>query len=228
MRFSAPRNYYPVTGTKTEGYTISRHAPARFFQNGTVRVDRVAMADESKSGADGLTSTVGGSVVPVTWEACVGRELSEAALAAVPFQKWAASLDKQLCVRSVHMQSVDKFGPRIGFIKFRADVTKDGRFVPGIVFMRGGAVAILVVLRVTRADGSTREATVLTLQPRVPIGKVAWPEIPAGMLDGDGHFAGVAAKVGGGRQTWAFLPVPHLGATPSPPAHARVTRAHRR
>jgi len=128
----------------------------------------------------------------------VSVEAAAAALASVPFRNWVTGLDSALCVNSVEIQSVDMFGPRVGFVKFKADVTfggPDGRFVPGIVFMRGGAVAILVVLRVTSDAGPDREFTVLTCQPRVPIGKVAWPEIPAGMLDGDGHFAGVAAKV---------------------------------
>ncbi len=36
---------------------------------------------------------------------------------------------------------------------------------------------------------------VCTRQPRVPIGRSDYLEIPAGMLDDSGHFAGVAAKV---------------------------------
>ena len=39
------------------------------------------------------------------------------------------------------------FGPRVGFIKFKADiVNEEGSFLPGIVFMRGGAVTMLVIL----------------------------------------------------------------------------------
>jgi hypothetical protein len=44
------------------------------------------------------------------------------------------------------------FGPRVGFIKFKARSLvdfggEDGRLeVPGIVFMRGGAVGVLVIL----------------------------------------------------------------------------------
>jgi len=36
--------------------------------------------------------------------------------------------------------------------------------------------------------------TIITLQPRVPVGQFQFPEIPAGMLDHSGDFAGVAAK----------------------------------
>ena len=60
--------------------------------------------------------------------------------------------------------------------------------VPGIVFMRGGSVGILVILE---CDG--QEYTILTRQARVPAGLSLLPEIPAGMLDGSGNFKGVAA-----------------------------------
>lgn len=116
------------------------------------------------------------------------------ATAAKPYTDWLESMDEQrFKVRGVHLQSVDMFGqnpPRVGFIKFKADVTDaDGKFVPGIVFMRGGAVAMLPILR---CEGV--EYTVVTVQPRVPTGKFDFVEIPAGMLDGSGNFAGVAAK----------------------------------
>lgn len=35
---------------------------------------------------------------------------------------------------------------------------------------------------------------ILTLQPRIPAGSLAFPELPAGMLDDSGTFAGGAAK----------------------------------
>jgi len=35
---------------------------------------------------------------------------------------------------------------------------------------------------------------ILTIQPRIPAGSLAFPEIPAGMLDDSGTFAGGAAK----------------------------------
>ncbi len=71
----------------------------------------------------------------------------------------------------------------------QADVSCDGVRVPGIVFLRGGAVAILVLLAC-----EDKTFILLCRQPRVPVGSVSFPEIPAGMLDGDGKFAGVAAK----------------------------------
>ena len=112
------------------------------------------------------------------------------------FREWVASIDgdEKLFVTAIEVQSVDMFGPRIGFIKFksRALVNIGGDEgvveVPGIVFMRGGAVGVLVILE---CEGE--EHTILTYQARVPIGESALPEIPAGMLDGSGNFKGVAA-----------------------------------
>jgi len=80
--------------------------------------------------------------------------------------------------------------------------------VAGIVFARGGAVAILIELH---CEGSIY--ALLIRQPRLPIGFAQFPEIVAGqssrasspglhdvcfflagMLDGSGNFAGMAAK----------------------------------
>jgi len=105
------------------------------------------------------------------------------------FQKWVSNVREHFTMNSVLIQSVDMFGPRIGFVKVKGEVyDKEGTLIPGIAFLRGGSVAILVVL-----NCNGQRYTVLTNQARVPIGQYAL-EIPAGMLDGDGDFAGVAAK----------------------------------
>ena len=109
------------------------------------------------------------------------------------FVYWAQQIDPNLLVGNVDIQSVDYFGSgRIGFIKLKATVhlasRPEGKNIPGIVFMRGPSVAILLVLR---CNG--KKYTVLTRQARVPIGASAFTEIPAGVFDGE-IFAGVAAK----------------------------------
>jgi ADP-sugar diphosphatase len=110
---------------------------------------------------------------------------------AAPFKEWVRTVEKnpRMLVEKITIQSVDMFGPRFGFIKFKADVKVDGKAPPGIVFMRGGAVAVLVVLK-----HGTSNYTVMVRQPRVAVGNPNMPEIPAGMLDGEGRFSGVAAK----------------------------------
>lgn len=83
------------------------------------------------------------------------------------------------------------FGEFVGFLKFKADIfdKETGKKVPGIVFARGPAVAILILLE---AEGETY--AVLTEQVRVPVGRVIL-ELPAGMLDDDkGDFVGTAAR----------------------------------
>lgn len=128
----------------------------------------------------------------------------EAAVNSVPFQHWMKSLGAKsglltlggsggarVSLRSVLIQSVDFFGKRVGFVKFKAEVVdeKTGKTLPGIVFARGGAVGILMLLE---ADGRTY--AILTEQARVPVGR-AIKELPAGMLDEDaGDFSGAAAK----------------------------------
>ena len=96
----------------------------------------------------------------------------------------------------IHIQGVDHFGKRIGFVKFQCDAnvtvsndTVETIPVPGIVFMRGSSVGILVILE---CEG--KEYTLLTYQARVPVGNHNLPEIPAGMMDGRGNFRGAAAE----------------------------------
>jgi ADP-sugar diphosphatase len=110
------------------------------------------------------------------------------ALASAPFVAWARELDPRFTLTKIEFQSVDMFGPRVGFVKFVATSTFQGKPVPGIVFARGAAVAILTVLKC----GEERWV-VCCRQPRLPIGR-HYLEIPAGMIDGNGSFVGVAAK----------------------------------
>ncbi len=63
-------------------------------------------------------------------------------------------------------------------------------FSPSSFFSLPAAVAILVILECEGAKW-----VVCCRQPRVPVGRSDYLEIPAGMLDDSGHFAGVAAKV---------------------------------
>ncbi|KAJ8555685.1 hypothetical protein K7X08_013181 [Anisodus acutangulus] len=61
--------------------------------------------------------------------------------------------------------------------------------VPGIVFARGPAVAVLILL-----DSEGETYAVLTEQVRVPVGRLIL-ELPAGMLDDDqGDIAGTAVR----------------------------------
>lgn len=132
--------------------------------------------------------TIHGAPVPVTFEPGVTADPA-LVLSAPILLDWAARLDPEISVKSIEIQSVDLFGPRVGFIKMKTLPICRGVAVPGIVFLRGGAVSILVELRC----GDARWA-LCCRQARVPAGSAGFLEIPAGMLDGSGKFAGVAAK----------------------------------
>ncbi|KAJ3672482.1 hypothetical protein LUZ60_007203 [Juncus effusus] len=115
------------------------------------------------------------------------------------FKQWLKNMqsekgvltDGSLKLRQVHIQGVDMFGKRVGFLKFKADIIdrETGSKIPGIVFARGPAVAILILL-----ESGGKLYAVLTEQVRVPVGKFVL-ELPAGMLDDDkGDFVGTAVR----------------------------------
>ncbi|GAB5587901.1 hypothetical protein Unana1_02801 [Umbelopsis nana] len=119
-----------------------------------------------------------------------------------PFKDWCATFEEELSqtndikLNSIQVQNVDVFGNgKTGFVKFKADVelTETGKKLPGIVFMRGGAVSVLLILRASDSSDKS-DRVIFTLQPRVPVPSTQMPELPAGMLDGSGNFSGTAAK----------------------------------
>ncbi|XP_075505825.1 LOW QUALITY PROTEIN: nudix hydrolase 14, chloroplastic [Primulina tabacum] len=115
------------------------------------------------------------------------------------FKQWLKNIQMEtgllangaMSLKKVLIQSVDMFGSRLGFLKFKADVIdkETGKKVPGIVFARGPAVAVLILL-----DSDEETYAVLTEQVRVPVGRLIL-ELPAGMLDDDkGDITGTAIR----------------------------------
>lgn len=104
---------------------------------------------------------------------------------------WAARVQPGLQIQKIDVQSCDFFGSRVGFLKIATEASVNGLPVPGIAFLRGGSVGILLVVS---AGASAERYAVLTKQARLPIGSPAFLEIPAGMLDSEGDLRGVAAK----------------------------------
>ncbi|KAG8484295.1 hypothetical protein CXB51_023832 [Gossypium anomalum] len=138
---------------------------------------------------------------PVQVLAAPGLSDSEfrAAIESSLFRQWLKNLECEsgilangnMTLTQVLIQGVDMFGKRIGFLKFKADIIDKGtgKKVPGIVFARGPAVTVLILLE---SEGTTY--AVLTEQVRVPTGRVIL-ELPAGMLDDDkGDFVGTAVR----------------------------------
>ena len=92
------------------------------------------------------------------------------------------------------------FPSKVGFVKIKSHTTlKDAdagdtvhdKPLPGICFLRGNSVSIFVALFCD--DGKVY--TLLTDQPRVPIGMASVLELPAGMLDDENEsVSGIAVK----------------------------------
>ncbi|KAH6664946.1 putative NUDIX family hydrolase [Halenospora varia] len=104
--------------------------------------------------------------------------------------------DDPYVLRKIHIQAVDYFGPRPGFIKLDAVLQSANKgkplTLPGKIFMRGGSVAMLMILR--PEDSRDERLVIMTEQARIPAGSLAFLEIPAGMIDDAKTFSGAAAK----------------------------------
>ncbi|KAI8543892.1 hypothetical protein RHMOL_Rhmol08G0253800 [Rhododendron molle] len=127
----------------------------------------------------------------------VNGETPRNAIESSLFKRWLKNTETgilangAMSLTQVLIQGVDMFGKHVGFLKFKADVLdkETGKKVPGIVFARGPAVAVLILLE---SEGET--FVVLTEQVRVPVGRLVL-ELPAGMLDDDkGDFVGTAVR----------------------------------
>ncbi|KAL4806154.1 hypothetical protein BDV18DRAFT_123409 [Aspergillus unguis] len=141
-------------------------------------------------------------------------DLSKEALSQFPaFRVWFDTLQRSLSrqhdpshefhkdpyvLRKIDVQAVDYFkGGRLGFVKLKTDVSNAaGENLPGSVFLRGGSVAMLLLLQPDDIAPTSEDDkwAVVTVQPRIPAGSLAFSEIPAGMLDDSGAFAGKAAE----------------------------------
>ncbi|KAK5656381.1 hypothetical protein OQA88_4762 [Cercophora sp. LCS_1] len=132
-----------------------------------------------------------------------------------PFNAWLKTLSNSLTLQrtnpthpfhadpyvlnSVTIQAYDLFGPtRIGFLKVASSVANSsGEWLPGAVFLRGPSVAMLVMLVPDDVDpdnANDERHVLLTVQPRIAAGSLAFVELPAGMVDEEGNFGGTAAK----------------------------------
>lgn len=104
------------------------------------------------------------------------------------------------CCRKRNFLTDDVYERGVGFIKIKADCTmgndsiedKCEQRIPGICFLRGDGVSILVALYCSEDDSVH---SLLVDQPRVPIGMISTLEIPAGMIDGQSEsVAGIAMQ----------------------------------
>lgn len=105
-------------------------------------------------------------------------------------------------LKSIKVNHINYFGSgekaRIGFVSLDAEIKNSaGESLPGVTFLRGGAVAILLIVQEEGTSEADEDAqwTVLTSQPRIPAGALRFLEIPAGMIDDSaGKVKGKAAQ----------------------------------
>ena len=114
------------------------------------------------------------------------------------FKNWLSELDTTILdIESINIISVKWFcapkdidPSKLGFLYFelKAIDKRTSKPVPDIVFLRGNAVAVLILTTINTID-----YVITTKQMRVPVGKLM-EEIPAGMMDASSNFSGVAMK----------------------------------
>jgi len=109
-------------------------------------------------------------------EACFKQALLESK----KFTEWKMRIIQEFNVEEIIIHKVSMFGKKVGFVYAEAVATdQDGNSLPGLSFLRGDSVSILVVLKEAE---SGQEYVVFTSQARVPVGEVVL-ESPAGMID---------------------------------------------
>ena len=119
-------------------------------------------------------------------------------LAAPKFQNWLQQLDTSILdIDHIRIDQVKWFcnpanpdPAKLGFLYLEviANDKRTNKPLPGIVFLRGNTVAVLISVNV-----GSEEYIIFTEQTRVPVGRKI-VEIPAGMMDDSSNFAGVAMK----------------------------------
>ncbi len=115
-------------------------------------------------------------------------------VSSILFTNWIRSLSEKITIQSVIIASIDyKPNGDVIFAKLsvKAFNGPNHEIRPNVVFLRGGSVAVLPLLVSLETN---QKYIIFTKQVRLPVGEVELVEIPAGMLDGDNNFAGVAAK----------------------------------
>jgi ADP-sugar diphosphatase len=130
--------------------------------------------------------------ISVTAEA--GIEINQV-LNSKHFEEWAATIAHEtgIEISKIHIQSLDMSGSEVRSTKIKIDGSKNGKLAPGLIFMRGGTPAILVILK-AKSENKTYSYALIVRQPCVAVCASSIPEMPLGVLDDDGNFVGSAAK----------------------------------
>jgi len=127
-------------------------------------------------------------------EVCVKGKKACLAVKSILFSRWVKSLDLSFTIQAIEIQSIDTVirsgKEEVLFLKLKAKIAdKEGRSLPGIVFLRGASVGIFIILRTVKNE------YVVMIESCLPaIGKVSYPQLPAGMMDKETDAMKVAMK----------------------------------
>ncbi|OJD36022.1 nudix family hydrolase [Diplodia corticola] len=138
--------------------------------------------------------------VTIAPDAAAAGLTEDLALNFTAFRDWSRTLRKNLSLQAsksghtfsqdpwtldrINIHAATFFGPRVGFMQIEAKLRRDNeepRRLERVVFLRGGSVAMLMILR--PRDSRNERYVIMTEQPRVGAGSMCFLEIPAGMLD---------------------------------------------
>lgn len=123
----------------------------------------------------------------VDWKAALKVSIEEQKHHDHPFNEAPYNL------KHIRVDSFDRGRERLLFVKIFAQIeNKKGETLPGVVFLRGGSVTVLMILR--PFDAPDERYVVMTEQPRPAAGSLRFLEIPAGMLDDHNDVVGEAAR----------------------------------
>jgi ADP-sugar diphosphatase len=103
------------------------------------------------------------------------------------FKLWIKEQDPAFDVEQIEVQATTWAGTSLKFATLSCQLV--GAPFPWTVFLRGGSVAVLVLIKTP-----SEVYSLVVHQACFPVGLSDFVSIPAGMLDNDGNFAGVAAR----------------------------------
>jgi len=163
-----------VAGFSVDYATISSHVLSKSFAN----VSAIRISNDQ---ADINSVTIHDKEVPVTKAHPVSATIRE--ITGAPFFKdWVQKLSPEFTVSKIEIQSADVISFRVRFIKMKATITdKAGQPVPGVIFLRGRSIAVLLVLT---NETDRKKWVVITEHQRPAVGEYRHKEIPVGMDDG--------------------------------------------
>jgi len=131
------------------------------------------------------------SGIPITFATSGDNPYRSALKDSKKFSNWIDQIQTSFIVKEVLIHKIHMFGSKVGFVDAEAIASDfNGNNLPGIAFIRGESVAILV----TVLNVDTNETFfVFTRQARVPAGDYIL-EAPAGMLDDSSNITSKAIE----------------------------------